>query len=233
MAQHTSYWSCSKFADWLRGTPKPYALGWDAWDVWRDEARAAHPFRFWLAEDALGKLQDFVCLPHTIWDNIRHYYHNRFVDQTHVLKTGLKKGQWHEFEDRMLHGLFNELQEFVEIDLAAWDRDGGPRRSKERGLKHLDWEMALRYDDTCGCDPGDKLFGQPTHQAVAAQETLALYRWWTETRPQWPDPFDSMNEDEEEYAARYGLVDEITKRYEKEDSAMMVRLILHRRCLWT
>ena len=51
------YWTCSKFADWLRGTPKPGAETSDGWRVWHKKAKSAHPFRYWLADDVLGYLQ--------------------------------------------------------------------------------------------------------------------------------------------------------------------------------
>jgi len=36
MAQHSNYWSCTPFADWLRGTPKGGAKTSEDWDEWRD-----------------------------------------------------------------------------------------------------------------------------------------------------------------------------------------------------
>jgi len=38
-------------------------------------------------------------------------------------------------------------------------------------------------------DKKDPHFGKPTSQALAAQETLALYTWWKEERPKRLDPF--------------------------------------------
>jgi hypothetical protein len=63
MAWHSNYWSCSKFADRIRGTAKPHALGLDEWDEWTEAAKKAHPFRYWLADTALNKLQDIVYFP--------------------------------------------------------------------------------------------------------------------------------------------------------------------------
>ena len=34
-----NYWSCSKFADFIRGEKKPYALEWGKWDEWNKEQR--------------------------------------------------------------------------------------------------------------------------------------------------------------------------------------------------
>ena len=54
------YWTCSKFADWLRGTPSPGALTSRGWREWREKAESAHPVRYWLADDGLDYLQRFV-----------------------------------------------------------------------------------------------------------------------------------------------------------------------------
>lgn len=40
-------------------------------------------------------------------------------------------------------------------------------------------------------DKNDPDYGKPTHQALAAQETFALYKWWKEERPKRPDPIDA------------------------------------------
>jgi len=232
MAQHTSYWSCSKFADWLRGTPKPYALEWDAWDEWREEAKAAHPWRYWLAEEALGKVEDIIFYPQTLWRSIDAYCHNRWIDKTHYLKTGLKPGTYADFDYRVMHGLMNELVLYVECELAgmyqAWHMKGKrrQRRSKWFGLAYLEWEMALVWDESACIKPGNKDYGKPTHQAVAAKETMALYRWWTEIRPNRPDPYDN---DDLDYKQRH----EIEEQFEREDNAYLVRLILNRRSMWT
>jgi hypothetical protein len=31
------YWSCSKFADFVRGEKKPFALEWGKWDEWKNK----------------------------------------------------------------------------------------------------------------------------------------------------------------------------------------------------
>jgi hypothetical protein len=51
-------WSCSRIADFIRGEKKPYALEWDKWNEWNKEQREKRPFRFWLSEEVLPKLQD-------------------------------------------------------------------------------------------------------------------------------------------------------------------------------
>jgi len=59
----SNYWSCSRFADWLRGTAKPNFETSPGWKQWKNLARASHPIRYWIAEEGLDKLQNFVCWP--------------------------------------------------------------------------------------------------------------------------------------------------------------------------
>ena len=56
----SNYWSCSKFADWIRGTKKLGAGTAEQWDEWTAAAQMKHNFRYWLAEEGLDYLQTFV-----------------------------------------------------------------------------------------------------------------------------------------------------------------------------
>lgn len=211
--QHTHYWSCSRFADWLRGTPKPHAETGPGWRSWNSEAQAKHPVRYWLAETGLHKLQDLVYwIPKQLY-NLKYYVNNRWVTRTHQLTAhpqSIKPGQWRDFGDRMLPCLFDELVNFVELELAwkhiAWDpearqRYNAPRwawgwfrwrtwRSRQAGLDYLDWEASLRYDHTWGMDETDPLWGQPTTQATNALAIRELYIWYTEGYQHRGDPHD-------------------------------------------
>ena len=53
-------------------------------------------------------------------------------------------------------------------------------RSRELGLKYLEWEMNLMDDDKVHL----------TSQAKAAQEQYELYTWWKDIRPNRPDPYE-------------------------------------------
>ena len=90
----SNYWTCSKFADWLRGTAKPGAATSKGWRDWKKEAKAKHPIRYWIADEALGTLQDiWMWVPDKIND-VRYYINNRWVSQTHgMFSRSLKKGQ--------------------------------------------------------------------------------------------------------------------------------------------
>ena len=68
-----NYWSCSKFANWIRGEKKPLALEWGKWEEWREEQAKKRPWRFWIAEEVLDKIQDFVYLPKDLYLEIKYY----------------------------------------------------------------------------------------------------------------------------------------------------------------
>jgi hypothetical protein len=215
MAQHGKYWSCSPFADWLRGTKKLSAGTAEQWDDWTTAAQMKHNFRYWLAEEGLSHLQDFVTWPVRKIYDVKYYINNRWVTRTHSLTAhprDIKPGRWCDVGNRFLPCLFNELVDFVEIELAWWQiawadpaekakydapfwASGWFRwrtwRCPQAGLDNLDWQRSLRHDTDSGWAEGDPNIGKPTPQAVKAQEVLDLYRWWKDVYPNRPDAHDA------------------------------------------
>ena len=273
------YWTCSKFADWIRGTKKLSAGTAEQWDEWTTTAQMRHNFRYWLAEEGLDYLQRIVYyVPDTLY-SIKYYINNRWVTRTHSLTAhprDIKPGQWCDVGNRFLPCLFNELQDFVEVELAwwhiAWDDKAREQfqapwyargwfrwrtwRSAECGLANLEWQRNLRWkEDEVG--PDFKGLGEPTPQAVKAQEILDLYTWWTVTYRNRPDPYEVSGWTAACEASRianggklnwghekdpvlkkasdkaHKLLQKIEADYEKEDEAMMIRLIKVRHGLWT
>ena len=215
MAQHSKYWSCSPFADWLRGTKKLSAGTAEQWDDWTTAAQMKHNFRYWLAEEGLSHLQDFVTWPIRKIYDVKYYINNRFVTRTHALTAharDIKPGQWCDVGNRFLPCLFNELVDFVEVELAWWQiawADPAEKakykapfwatgwfrwrtwRCPQAGLDNLDWQRSLRHSVNDGWKEGDPNIGKPTPQAVKAQEVLDLYRWWKDVYPNRPDAHDA------------------------------------------
>ena len=207
-----NYWSCSKFADWLRGTAKLKSGTGTQWNNWRKEAESKHSFRYWLAEEGLDHLQDiWMWIPDRL-HGIKYYINNRWVTKTHSLTAhprDIKRGEWCDVGNRFLPCLFNELVDFIEIEQAwhhiAWSDDARKKykapwwsygwfrwrtwRSPEAGMDYLVWAAGLRNTDFAS--PGDPNYGDPTPQAVAAKELIDLYVWWKHIRPQRPDPHDA------------------------------------------
>jgi len=212
MAQHSNYWSCTPFADWIRGTKKLSAGTAEEWDDWTTAARMKHNFRYWLAEELLDDIQDFITWPVRTLYNIKYYINNRWVTRTHSLTAharDIKPGQWCDVGNRFLPCLFNELVDFVEIESAwihiAWSDEGKAKyaapfwatgwfrwrtwRCPQAGLDHLDWAMTLTNEEWLEEDK--KSEAVPTGQAVAAKELKELYTWWTVTYRARPDPYDA------------------------------------------
>ena len=273
------YWTCSKFADWVRGTAKLSAGTSEEWDEWTTAAQMKHNFRYWLAEEGLDILQQIVYfIPDKLYA-IKYYINNRFVTRTHALTAhprDIKPGDWSDVGNRFLPCLFNELVDFVEVELAwwhvVWDDKAYQEfhapwysrgwfrwrtwRSPEAGLANLEWQRSLRWkEDEVG--PDFKGLGELTPQAIKAQEILDLYTWWTTTYRNRPDPYETSGWTaacEAQRVANGGklsfstikdpvlrkqsdkahkLLQKIEADYEKEDEAMMIRLIKVRHGLWT
>ena len=112
-----TYWSCSKFANWIRGTNKPVGETTEGWSAWEKSAKVKK-FRYWLAEEGLDHLQNFICWPANRLDDARSYISNRWVVKTHALTSNLKRGSWYDLETRLLYSNFDQLVDFVETELA-------------------------------------------------------------------------------------------------------------------
>jgi len=209
----THYWSCSKFADWIRGTEKGGAKTGREWSEWRAVAKR-RPVRYWIAEEALDSVQGFLWWPIDLIYEVKYYVNNRWVTRSHCLTAhsrDIAPGEWRDVGYRFLPCLFNELVNFVEVELAmshvAWDRENRSKyivpwwaagwwrlrfwRCPRAGIDNLEWQSSLVYGTNDGIKPEDPLFGQPTRQATSAREILALYRWWTEVHSKRPDAHDA------------------------------------------
>jgi hypothetical protein len=208
------YWSCSKFADWVRGTPKLKAGTSEQWNEWDRKAQGYSRVRYWLAEEGLDYVSNVVYfIPDKLYD-LKYYINNRFVTRTNALTAhprDIRPGHWCDVGNRFLPCLFNELVDFVEIELAWWhiawsDKDEKEKykapfwatgwfrwrtwRCPQAGLDNLEWQRQLRWtEDEVGAD--HKGLGELTPQAVKAQEILDLYTWWTTTYRNRPDPYEA------------------------------------------
>jgi hypothetical protein len=163
----SNYWSCSKLADWLRGIPKPRLATPEEWARWEQQAQTKK-FRYWLAEHGLDGLQQVIYSPFRFLRGIFNYLHNRWIMRTHALTSKLKRGQWYDFDMRLLHAAFDEFVNFVETELAwehllasenndqwpdlAWYQKLLPIgcwRSPEAGIAYLNWAATVQYKDDC------------------------------------------------------------------------------------
>ena len=273
-----NYWTCSKFADWLRGSDKPEAETSAGWAKWKRVSKEAHPIRYWIVEEGLDKLQDIWCWIPERMNDVRYYINNRWITRTHCLTAhsrDIKRGIWCDVGNRFLPCLFNELVDFVEVEQAwhhvMWDDEARKKyrtpfsrtffrfrtwRCPEAGIDYLKWASSLTWGDDEFLDKDDERYGKPTHQAKAAKEILELYTWWKDIRPNRPDPYEVSGwsnicerrrvdypdeflpeeRTKKERTESKKALDKLRKleaQYDKEDEAMMIRLIKIRESLWT
>ena len=188
---------------------KPIALEWGGWDKWNNNVKSTRPVAYWFTEtlpDLLEKPAEWFIDP--IY-SVKYYIVNRWIDQTHAMVSTLEKGKWHEFSDRLLYSMFDELVNFVEVEQAwhhvvwssecrekykaPWYAVGWFRtrtwRCPEAGLDYLRWEQSLVWTEN-ELGEGHPDINKRTHQAEKADEVLALYTWWKEVRPNRGDAWD-------------------------------------------
>jgi hypothetical protein len=247
-----NHWSCSKFADWVRGEEKPLAMEWDKWEDWHKDVALKRPLRHFIAEEVLDRIQDVICFPRDLWRTASAYWHNRFVSKMHCLKTDLPPGRFYDLDTRILHGLFNELKEFVEVDLGTYYAAMSEEKFKihrgrcpEAGLAHLEWAMSLKMDEDYGISKKSKKYGKPTPQAEAAEEIMELYLWWL-ARDDRLSPAEASgwykagqvldgkvpDDSDKEKLKVLKKMRALEKKYEDEDEEMLHRLISVRSHLW-
>lgn len=257
---HTSrmrYWSCSAFADWLRGTAKPGAATIPDWDDWKVAAKTKNKFRFWLAEEGLDTIQNILHFPLDLVHEVKYRIRMRFFLKPFALfSDSLNRYSWTDLDSRILYCLFDELVKFVEIEMAwmylTWDKEARERfnigkfkgfwrvgRVPLAGLAYLQRYM----------DGPEEEWGNP----ASYKEIFELYTWWKQ-RDSRPDPFEASGWAELADAPSFGLfglwrdvsdegrekrdkvMNELTRiedEYEAEDEAMLIRLIKIRKHLWT
>ncbi len=205
------HYSGSKPVDWLREKvfkiKKPVSLGWGQWDKWDAELKEKRPIAFFFTETFPEWLQWIPEHSVDYFNDVRYWVAN-YRGNTHGLQSKLKRGQWHEFEERLLHSMFDSYVDFIEIEEAGhhiawsnkedrkkynvkwydrfwfmrWDRT---QRYAQAGIDHLLWEMTLDEPP----DPPDPNWQPSVHQAVGAREKMALYTWWKVIRPARGEPW--------------------------------------------
>ena len=232
------YWNCSKFANWIRGEDKPLVLEWGQWGEWKKEQEKKRPIRYWLSDTFLNKLQDIVYFPIDVYHTVKIYIRNKYIDKIQYLHTGLKPGEYYDLDHRILHGLFNELVDFVELELAhlsKWNKDKNYKfvkgRCQEAQDDYFRWANHLKHQ------------GRLTEQAKASRKIKELYEWWKYIRPQRKDPLDNPalgdiddildNKNLKKKQKLYKRVYELEEKYDNEDTEMLIELIKIRSHLWT
>ena len=253
------YWTCGKFADWIRKhtgvDPKPHAATAEEWCEWH--GNNDHKLGSKIADEWLDVLQDIWMFIPDVYHRVSVYVRNRYIDKPHYLDTKLTKGEWHEFDTRLVHGMFEALVTFVEDEKASMQRWTSDEKFKlpnaEKGIQYLEWEMTLGEEK-----PDDPDYHPMPEQAARAKETLEIYYWWKNERPKRKEPGEAVGlwafhdkhrndedgfwcmmshkfegEDKKEYHRLLDLSNEEETRQYNEDTEMMIRLVKLRNALWT
>ena len=250
-----------RFKSWMSYSP-PGSMTSKGCRLFEKEFKERAPIRYWFKNDfKRGMIYPIKWKYEAISDWIRYRTYGRY----HILDTGLAPG-YYEIDRLMLHVNFNMLKNFVEVEqairsyywsddykeIATWCekhmpfyRKFYPFRRPDLGIKHLEWASTLD-------DPSLPPYEQSPAQAIAARETLILYKWWVEMRParkeiehvhyddqglgmmsSLDDDFDRNAPDFKAHDAAMEASMKQEEQWNQEDDDMLIRLVKIRRSLWT
>lgn len=166
---------------------KPFVLEWDEWENWHADSKRKYPIRYILSES----------IP--LWFAIawRRYIHEpwywlkcRLWYRHNVIYIKTLPPTWNDRDDRILHGMFQVLVDFVELE--------DPYEFKQTWQEH--------YDTYAKCDPDfvpGEIVQHAKERADDAQTLKDLYRWWTIERP----AMGEESSDAEDQAMLHKLID--------------------------
>lgn len=230
---YRNYWSCTNLAkkihEYLGSSEfekRSYISLKEMWDSSKDR-RKNHKLAFFLT-DTLDAIQNIIYFPLDVYETVKCYINNRFVNKIHYLDTKLARGTYYDLDTRILYGVFESFVDFIECEKAwmnvAFDDEKRKHfpsngRSPNDGIEHLLWEINLPNQEETF--EGESKMNQS--QAEFAKEQYELYNWWKNVRPTRIDPWEEKNEDPLE----------IELSYTNEDTEMLIRLIKIRNSLWT
>jgi hypothetical protein len=200
-------------------------MTYSAWKKEQEEYKMQHPFKYWFKNDLMSFFYTVIYFIPNIIRDLIYYLKCRYIIQTHKLTSTLKPGTWYDLDTRMLHCLFKELENFVEIELAwkylifypeevktkvPWHAKGVFNlhiwRSPELGLLALEQEID---------DISDYI---PIQQKETSAKTRELYFWWKDVQKK----LDS----------RTYLDDVEDSNFYEECTEKLIELIKIRRSLW-
>jgi len=195
------------------------------------------------------------------FSSIYYYILNRYVRKPHIIDTKLPI-MWHDTDEKILHGMFSLLVDFVEIELGRmavflykkelpFNQKFGtfstPVRFKKEGVEYLQRELTEDVD-------------KKTQEDLDRQHTenlkiLELYKWWVDIRPnrkcsmeesgldefyeKMQERYGSMflwnkqtEKERKEYQKFFSVYEKIENDYESEDTEKLIQLIKIRHTLW-
>lgn len=174
---------------------------------WEQAAKAEMPIRFMIWKIAFGFVEFLETCFKDMPYNTYCWITNSWTNQ-HVLKSkSLYRGNWYEYDNKMLYCCFDELIDFVEIECASI-------------MNGVGWMAGYEY-----------------LKREEDYETMALYKWWKHDRPARVNPCDMYLNDEsitpEQESVKTDDYINLLQAQEDEDTEMLVRLVRHRHKIWT
>jgi len=156
----------------------PEAASMEDWAEWNNTAEQSK--LKWFIADTVPTW--FAVTFQYRYENVIGKLKSKYIRKHNLIKiNSLKDDEWYDTDTRLMHGIFQLLVDFVELEKAhmeiMFNMDNPPRymrkvkyRSAEMGIKYLDWEISL------GKEGG-------TNQSKNAKTIKELFLWWKYDRP--------------------------------------------------
>lgn len=245
--------SLNNLVKWLRKVFKveqPGPLGFGEWDRWHEYLKRTRPVAYFFTET----IPDWILDRRQDIDELRDKIVYRFVQQTHLIDTGLEKGKYHQYHEQALYGIFKMIIDYVEVELASQFFLDSFFDGVEPPVKRpAQWKLESRIVKWRSPEAGLAYLTQA--DSDYDRETLALYNWFKHERPKrnhqenlvglhhfWEtaqviygpswmfndcahrDIHKDDNEMQRRLAAR---LEELQSEHDAEDEQMLIRAIKH------
>jgi len=240
---------------------KPSAKTLTEWRIYHNNFEQEHPYVNKVI-DIIEALESItVYIPNKL-EKLRCYIKNKYFKKYHYLKSDLKPHEYYDLDTRMLHGLFNELVNFVEIECAhmsiVFDK---PAKKKYKLPFYASTRYGFLFPEVKSAQAGlDYIeFQYLSSNDESYNKILELYNWWKNIRPIRKDPYDSddieqfykamelkyktkirileddvLSEEERKFLRNlYKKIREQEALQYEEDTNMLIDLIKIRGYLWT
>lgn len=214
----------------------------EEWAMIERNARTNHPFLY-KVEDILLSIEIKIERIIALFDYPRIFYVNAIRDKTHVLPTGLKKGQWHDSSERLFHGVMELLVFFVEHENKyAFENFKDPCEEKE-AIGEMEVEEWL---NTCSATE-EKCISEQERMMI---EWLEVYNWYKNVYPTYQKDvevlYDSLPETPKEWSVmemfahkdpeRDKIFERVRKlecQEQKEKMEMLLKVVKNYEAMWS
>jgi hypothetical protein len=164
----------------------PEAASMEDWDEWNNNAMKSK-FK-WFIADIVPTW--FAVTFQYRYENFISKLKSKYIRKHNLIKiNSLKDDEWYDTDTRLMHGMFQLIVDFVELEKShmqiVLSEENTTRRmrkvnyrSAEMGIKYLDWEISLKKEES------------GLNQAKNAKTIKELFVWWKYDRPMRVEPMD-------------------------------------------